>query len=180
MIREVDLVSYLPLFLADYRETHVTLEAENPEFLRVWQAADRALKNEFIETADEWGISRFEKILGIRPYEGDTVEMRRTRVLSRWHNEAPYTMRMLGLKLERLLGGSGSFSLHPDFEDGYGLLVVIYSADDSQVEELKYLLAAMLPVNMAAEIVYEPVTSGLRVYSGGIMEQGDILEIRQR
>ena len=31
MIREVDLVSYLPPFMAEYQEDKVTLTAENPE-----------------------------------------------------------------------------------------------------------------------------------------------------
>lgn len=62
MIREVDLVSYLPPFIAEYKETNITLTAENPEFVLVWNATDKTLKNEFIATADEYGISRFEKI----------------------------------------------------------------------------------------------------------------------
>ena len=48
MIREVDLVSYLPPFLAEYQETNLTLTAENPEFALVWKAADQVLTNEFI------------------------------------------------------------------------------------------------------------------------------------
>ena len=51
MIREVDLVSMLPPFLAEYRELRAALEAENPEFVLVWRAADRVLRNEFIATA---------------------------------------------------------------------------------------------------------------------------------
>ena len=55
MIREVDLVSYLPPFMAEFKEIMATLEAENPEFVLVWEAADRVLQNEFIETSDEYG-----------------------------------------------------------------------------------------------------------------------------
>ena len=62
MTKTVDLVSYLPPFMADFKEISVTLEAENPEFVLVWNAADRVLQNEFIESADEYGISRFEKM----------------------------------------------------------------------------------------------------------------------
>ena len=65
MTKTVDLVSYLPPFMADFKEISVTLEAENPEFVLVWNAADRVLQNEFIESADEYGISRFEKIWNI-------------------------------------------------------------------------------------------------------------------
>ena len=32
MIREVDLVSYLPPFVGEYKETNLALTAENPEF----------------------------------------------------------------------------------------------------------------------------------------------------
>ena len=49
--REVDLLSYLPPFMAEFKEIAVTLDAENPEFVLVWKAADRVLQNEFIETA---------------------------------------------------------------------------------------------------------------------------------
>ena len=45
MIREVDLVSYLPPFMAEYKETNITLTAENPEFILVWEAAEKVLKN---------------------------------------------------------------------------------------------------------------------------------------
>ena len=43
MIREVDLVSYLPPFIAEFQEINSTLTAENPEFKIVWEAADRVL-----------------------------------------------------------------------------------------------------------------------------------------
>ena len=36
MIREVNLVSYLPPFIADYKEINIALTAENPEFALVW------------------------------------------------------------------------------------------------------------------------------------------------
>lgn len=42
--REVDLLSYLPPFMAEFKEIAVTLDAENPEFVLVWKAADRVCK----------------------------------------------------------------------------------------------------------------------------------------
>lgn len=44
MIREVDLVSYLPPYLQEYnQETVAALEAENPEFRLIWEASDLSL-----------------------------------------------------------------------------------------------------------------------------------------
>ena len=54
MAREIDLVSYLPPFMAELKEMAVVLEAENPEFVLVWEAASQVLRNEFIATADEY------------------------------------------------------------------------------------------------------------------------------
>lgn len=151
MIREVDLVSYLPPFVAEYKETNITLTAENPEFALVWKAADRALKNEFIATADEYGISRFEKLLGIWPSEEDTLEGRRSRVQSRWFSRLPYTLRILIQKLTVLCGHEG-FRLMHDFGAGYSLTLETGLGLYGQVEELEDMLDTLLPCNMTAGI----------------------------
>ena len=95
MIREVDLVSYLPPFLGKYKEIREALMAENPEFRLVWEAADRVQRNGFIATADEFGISRFESMLGILPSREDSLEVRRARVLLKFNTKNKYTIRML-------------------------------------------------------------------------------------
>lgn len=180
MIREVDLVSYLPLFMRKYKEPAAALEAENPEFAILWKAADTIMRNRFISTADEDGIARFEKLMGIMPSESDTLEIRRIRLQNRWCNVVPHTMRVLRAKLSELLGGEHCFSIFPDFDSSYGMLVVVYSVDDGLHDELRYLLDTIVPMNVTADIVYENVTSSLSVHCGGVMEQADILEIRQR
>lgn len=153
MIREVDLASYLPPFIAAYKETDLTLTAENPEFMFVWQAADRTLKNEFIAIADEYGISRFEKILGIYPADTDTLENRRMRVQNKWFNATPYTIRMLAAKMAELLGDEHCFSIWADFEKAYELKLTIYNTgglrfDNNHIEEIKYLMDVMVPLNI--------------------------------
>lgn len=153
MIREVDLVSYLPPFIAGYKETSLTLAAENPEFDLAWKAADRALKNEFIATADEYGISRFEKILGIYPADTDTIEDRRMKVQNRWFNATPYTIRMLAVKMTELLGDAHCFSIGADFEEAYGLKVTVHNTEDprfdnSHMENIRYLMEVMVPLNI--------------------------------
>ena len=180
MKREVDLVSYLPPFMQKYREPVAALEAENPEFNLVWDCMDRIFYNRFICTADEYGISRFERMRGITPLDTDTLEVRRVRVHNRWVNALPYTVRLLAGKTAELLGGNHSFSIHPDFQEGYRMLLVVYSTDDSLTEELKYLLSVMVPENIVTEIIYETVTGLKTIYMGVVLEQADIMEIRQK
>ncbi len=178
MVREVDLVSYLPPFLADFKEIRLTLEAENPEFVLLWKASDQVLQNEFIATADEFGISRFEKLLGIFPETGDSLEVRRTRVQNRWFTALPFTLKTFLKKAAEILGGEHNFSIQADFKNSYEMVLVVYSIDDSRVEELKYLISSMVPVNIGAELIYESGHRGF-VYFGGLVNEADLLEIRQ-
>ena len=176
MIREVDLVSYLPPFMAKYREPAAALEAENPEFLLAWSAADRILNNRFLSTADEYGISRFEKMLKIYPDKADDIETRRTRVLLRWNNRVPYTLRSLTAKLNEVLKGGHNFVL--ELKE-YELVLTVYGLDDSQNAELEYVLSVMVPLNITTDIIYESPLAG-SVFFGGIMQEADLSELRER
>ncbi len=150
MIREIDLVSYLPPFMAQYKEIRAALEAENPEFKILWEAASRTLYNEFIETADESGIARFETILKIFPSKEDTLASRRKKVQTRWISVLPYTERMLLEKLV-VLCGSHNFTLVKKYECyriELGVSLELYG----QVEELEHMIGVMLPCNMVAVI----------------------------
>lgn len=170
MIREVDLVSYLPPYLQQYnQETVAALEAENPEFRLIWEASDRVLYNEFIATADEYGISRFEKILNILPSKEDTLESRRTRVQSRWFTEIPYTLKALISKLIALCGDS-NFEITKDFLY-YKIGIETNLELFGQVEELKHIIETMLPCNMVVDSVNKiPCDAdGVAFWGGGIV-----------
>lgn len=147
MIREVDLVSYLPPFMQSYKEPVAALEAENPEFSLMWSATDRCLRNRFISTADEYGISRFEKMLKIYPTADDTLESRRSRVQSKWFNTIPYTWKVLLQKLLVLCGDS-DFEVTGDFKTGYTLYIDTDLELYGQVEELENIINTMIPENL--------------------------------
>lgn len=146
MIRNVDLVSYLPPIMAEFQEYRATLEAENPEFVLVWNATDQVLQNEFIATADEYGISRFEQILNILPSKEDTLESRRSRVQTRWFNTIPYTLKALLGKLIALCG-ENNFTVVKDY-DHYKISIFTDLELFGQAEELDFTLDTMIPCNM--------------------------------
>lgn len=168
MIREVDLVSYLPPFMADFKEVAVTLEAENPEFKIIWDAANQVLYNEFIATADEYGISRFEAILKILPSKEDTLESRRARAQARWFNAIPYTIKALISKLIALCGDN-NFTITKQF-DFYRLELETHLELYGQVDELEYIINTMLPCNIVVvsdnKIICD--VKGLAAFAGGI------------
>ena len=141
-----NLTEYLPPFLADYEELNEALSAETPELEAAWEAVERVLKNAFVAAADEYGISRFEKLLRIYPEPQDTLESRRSRVMARWFSELPYTERTLINKLNSLCG-ERNFSL--DTSD-YTVSVATSLGLFGQLAELERTLEEMLPANMNA------------------------------
>lgn len=166
MNREVDLLSYLPPFLQEFKENRETLEAENPEFVLVWNGADRVLRNEFIETADESGISRFENILKITPSGSDTLEIRRRRVLFRWFNKIPYTLRYF---LERLAAicGDSNFTVTKEFLH-YSIDITTRLEWPGQTAELDRLIEEMMPCNMVTVSINKiPCISTGNIYTAG-------------
>ncbi len=149
MTKEIDLVGYLPPFLAEYSEMKETLKAEEPEFKLLWDGTDKILKNEFIETADEYGISRFEKLLDILPFDGENLEARRSTVRTRWFKALPYTLRQFINKLVTLCGGN-DFTVVKNF-DFYEIKVITNLEMFGNVNDLKHLFDTMLPCNMTID-----------------------------
>lgn len=177
MIREVDLVSYLPPFMQSYKEPVAALEAENPEFSLMWSATDRCLRNRFISTADEYGISRFEKMLKIYPTADDTLESRRSRVQSKWFNTIPYTWKVLLQKLLVLCGNS-DFEVTGDFKTGYTLYIDTDLELYGQVEELENIINTMIPENLVV-VSKNSIPCNIKgavLFGGGIV-QTEILNI---
>lgn len=177
MIREVELVSYLPTFMQKYKEPTAVLEAENPEFAIAWSGADRILYNHFIATADEYGIARFEKLLGIFPTEEDDLESRRMKVQTRWVNKIPYTFRVLAEKIGTLSNGA-DFTIEADFCQEYKMSVHAMLELVGQVGELERIVDGLVPCNILVLTTnhIHVGTSG-EVYGGGGIAYTDIIEI---
>lgn len=152
----IDLLSYLPNFLREYDETKAALEAENPEFKLLWEQCAGALNVSFILTADEYGIRRFEKMMGILPDYDSDLEARRNAVWVRWLSRLPYTFRMMIKQLTELCG-DGNFSVTKDFENEYYILIVTHLRDWSRTPEIRRLLSEMIPANMAGDY-YNSIT----------------------
>lgn len=144
------LLEYLPPFLREYREFNEIANAEEPELDGLSEKALRVLKNQFIETADEYGIAEFEKMLGIFPSKSDSLESRRARVFSRWFTELPYTLKAFLTKLAGL-SEYGNIAVSVDF-DRYLIAIDTDFEYYGQTDEIERLVDLMFPCNIIAEL----------------------------
>lgn len=150
-MRDVNLVSYLPPFMAGFKELTAALDAENPEFVLLWIAIDRVFQNMFIETADEYGLSRLEGVLGILPTPADTLESRRQRLRGSYTSDLPYTERKLKEILESMCG-KGNFTLIVQPEKGV-VAIKLRLAAERVKENIEAVVGEIIPAGMLLDVV---------------------------
>lgn len=150
MLREADILRHLPPFLREYEEMKQIAGTENPELQLVFDESEDVRDDIFISSCNEYGASRFEKMLGITPNPYDTIEARRSRILVKWNDELPYTYRALLSKLDAFCG-VGCYRVTPDFNN-YTMTIEVRLPLSGQVEELEDLVKKIIPCNIIVNL----------------------------
>lgn len=148
MGRNVDLWAYLPPFLRDFREMCEILAAEQPEFQDLVTECDNIIDNMFIQTANETGIARFENVINIHPGAGDTLDTRRSAIMTRWNDVTPYTKKALKSRIASIQGND-DVDIEINFSNvDYQISIVTRLERQGQVNDLAYILKTVLPCNL--------------------------------
>ena len=148
------LINYLPYVIRDYDVYKALMAAEQPEFEFAWDSVNGALNEQFLSTAGEIGISRWEKMLHILPKLTDTLDDRRFRILTKINASLPYTMRNLDVSLKTLCG-EDNYTV--TLED-YTLTVVIARAAKENFTDVQNMLNNIVPANIQINLIqmYNP------------------------
>ena len=88
---------------------------EYPEIMAAWADAltgvedniKRVWANQYIQTCDEATLSLYERLLGITPSGGQTLEYRRAIVMNRYTMIVPFTYEFLVERLNEMFGQDG-------------------------------------------------------------------------
>lgn len=140
------LKEYLPPILLQSCEFPLLCKAEQPEADAIAASADEVLDAQFVETASDCGLARFEKIYGIICMDTDTVEDRRFRILARMNEQMPYTVRTLHRLLTTMCGPQGyKLELVPN---DYRLTIWLLEGSLSTLRTAEELLYRILPANL--------------------------------
>ena len=165
---ERKLIQYLPYAVRDFEDFQGITTGEQPEFELVWDAQQEVFDNQFIDTAGNDGLSRWEKMLKISPKGTDTLETRRARIKTQLNNFVPYTIRVLARMLTAISDGDPfTVSLEPGT---YLLKIVTEWGASGQIEGLEYLINNILPCNIAldAQNRLVCVSEGVALAIGGV------------
>lgn len=140
------LQEYLPPILLKTYEFPLLCDTEQPEIDRLRDAADAVLDAQFISTAGETAIARYEKIFGITPMDTDTLTERRFKVLAKINAQLPFSVRRLRQQLATLCGEDG-YKLEVN-GGKYTLSVKVALTAKRNQQAVEELLADIVPANM--------------------------------
>lgn len=139
------LLNYLPPVLREVLEFQAINMANEPEISAAWDALNRLMANQFLDTADSAGVSIWERELGIRPKGTDTLEARKVRIKSMWNLELPYTITWLR---QWLAAVSEGLPYEASIKDGYTLDILTWWDRAGQVDSIKNILERTTPANI--------------------------------
>lgn len=145
------LIEYLPRFMKNFSELKELLNVANDETDLINEQVGRILDEAFIEDCTEYGLRKYENFLHIIPADGESLETRKIRVLMRWYECSPYTVRVLVNKLN-MICGVNNYDLIADFENYY-FKVLTELGTYGTIDELGYMFESILPQNIFYESV---------------------------
>ena len=146
MIREVELLDYLPQYIQEYPEIKSIMSSEQPDVQILEDTTEQVKDDMFIQFTDEVGIARYEKMLNITPLDDDKLEDRQAKVLSIYNNNVVYTFKGLVERL-KILCGEDNFSTEL-IANEYKLNVGIGLSSKKMFKVIEDMLKNMIPANI--------------------------------
>lgn len=147
---ERPLIGYLSNVLREVREYQALMNSEQPEISGLFLQIENALDNQFVLTANEYGVKRWEKLLSIVPKMTDTLDDRKSAILSKLAEQLPYTYRMLERLLTGICGENG-FSIHLEHAR-YRLWVELETKAISRFYDVDRMLRRVIPANLTVDL----------------------------
>lgn len=139
------LQEYMPWHINQIRDILASGKAIDTQIEKLWDAVGRWYDNAFIDSADEYGISIYEKELGITPDPGETLEERRAYVKMMWNYSIPFTDNYLMEYLAGIYGDDGyTYEKKPSACEIY---ITVASFDEDQNGRVKKTVREMMPAH---------------------------------
>lgn len=144
-----DIFKYCPDIMKDIREFQELPKMIDPEFDLIRLEQEKKLRNQYIYSADEEGIVKFERLLKIAPLPTASLEERRVAVAAAWNASTPFTERRL-LEMLEALCGKGNFTVTLKLNEYYLHVLLQLEAKDYK-GSVENLLEKIVPENILLE-----------------------------
>ena len=136
--------------MQSFKELREITRVEETHLNQIDEDVAQILNEAFIMDCSEYGIQKYESILGILPEITDSLEDRKARVLIRWNDSLPYTIRTLIEKLNSYCGVN-NYDLVLDRLNDYEITIYTHFQLPTAIQELEATLDKMIPLNVHYE-----------------------------
>lgn len=142
----LDPREHLPHYYKDIREIDIIADAIIYILSNLSREMQTVLANNFVQTANEAGITKYEKILGITVDPTIDLETKRQRVLSKMAASTVFTLRVLKTNLKEICD-NGEYTLNMDYDTFY-MDIKVRIGKKGMLDVLYDLLYTMLPAHV--------------------------------
>lgn len=151
-----NIKQYLPSYYDNIKDFETLMEVEDSQLDTAYQVFDKLYKNQFVETCDEEGILKFEKLLNIiaNPTT-ESLQFRIDRVLKRLNQNPPFTLNFLKLFLDDILG-KNKYNI---FVENMTLYLESSTTDQQWFEEIRITINGIKPCNI--KFVNNPILKAI-------------------
>ncbi len=171
----MQLIEYLPDFLQGIREYQEIFKVEDIEIKKLKAQIEKILKEAIVNTAESYGIERYEKIYNIQNNEDD-ISTRRFVILSKINNRLPYSLNWLRNKLDNTLGKE-NYTLNVDYNN-YSIQIEIAALLKDIAIMINKDLREQLPANLLITVnLFQ--TELCKQYFAGVVHSKEYITIRQ-
>lgn len=139
------LKQYMPPFLSEVREFNEIFNVEDIELENLRDQINNILQEVIVKTAEDYGLTKYEKIYGITNV-AETVEARRMTILLKMNNRTAYTYKWLINTLNEAIGEE-NYKITTDFKN-YKMNIEIALNYTEAAEILKKDLVKQMPANI--------------------------------
>ena len=102
------MINYYPPVINHILEFRAIIESEFPEIENLHTHAHSALKDAYLPTMGEERIQSWEKILGILPIEGSTLDDRRETIIARIRGQGKLNTSLINSIVNAFTGGTAN------------------------------------------------------------------------
>lgn len=148
--RTISPIKYLPELLQPIQDFQGLNDAYKAELKDLYEACAALFDDQFISTASETILAKWENHLGILPNATDTLDERRFRILAKINETPPYTERYLKNKLVELCS-DGEFELEIDIPN-YTVRVGVTVNSLANTGTINAWLRELLPANLLLSV----------------------------
>lgn len=162
---EPDVSRYLPLFLCNDPTFKSWLDTQSEEHKRLWMDIIDAWKQFYVEEAT-WGLSDWEKFLGIPTDEKLSYTVRRSAIIAKMNGTQTVTKEFLERTINSFTSDKSSRVV--DHPDQYSVDIYLPNGGVLSFEEMDKAIRTFMPAHIGWRYIYQTYVNGSQ-YIGAVL-----------